>query len=480
MTDFIKDFSRDASFVFIQIHEVGRKLGLEFFYCLESILFIHTSGCKQHMSTSVNKRSKYSDPNTGLVEKIELLNSHNDQTEKSGFNYYKCISIALIVFGVLTLASVGFVYFSIPASQETVFDSKNVTEINCDQGVFATRAKKLVETALSYTQPDQLKLTLEEVNFQENKFTDDTENHNFTFYHSSNDKFTEFLSFQYYPSISPEEMIIMLYFPEYKKKLSKFEKEKHSITVIQNGTDFGDIFRKYGIDHFRGDLKDPKVMSFVTPGKLMMIPEQEHVVEIRNTVIDLKSNGDSNAIVTCFDGASGKSETYKPLNKDIERVYKEVVCYVIQGHNVNGDVMGTKLFFYIWNDMLNTKSWFKRKLLNTGISMVQKITKTNAEKLRTTVEELRESGSYQANIEIAQNVISNGMQLDELEENLKIGSANECGSTLDTTSISSTTNAVTTVSSTLTTTVENDGFLLKFDFGSLFKSNESSSEGSGL
>ena len=157
----------------------------------------------------------------------------------------------------------------------------------CDPPIYPKMIQSIIKTALDQSSTNQLKLNSPNPEFQKNKFTDDTENHNFTLYHYSNEFATEFISYQYFPDILPEELLPIVVFPEYTQ-LSEYEKKKHSLKTVKNGTDFMDIFEDYGIDLFRGDIKNPKVLRYVTDAPNMFVPKQEHVVKIANSVVKVQ------------------------------------------------------------------------------------------------------------------------------------------------------------------------------------------------
>jgi len=183
----------------------------------------------------------------------------------------------------------------------------------------------------------------------------------------------------------PEELIPIVVFPEYKTKISEYEKKKHSLKTIKNGTDFMNVFEDYGIDLFRGDIQNPKVLSFITDGNFFL-PDQEHVVKIANSVVKVQMKDETeptNILVSCIKGTEDMSEMYLPRTSDIERVYKEHVCIALYGHKEDGKIVGTKQFLYFWNDMINSSGWAGRILVNQVVKKIRSVTKDSVEKIRT-------------------------------------------------------------------------------------------------
>jgi len=278
-------------------------------------------------------------------------------------------------------------------SQLNSSESKAFLSSPCDPPIYPKMIQSIIKTALDKSSTNQLKLNSPNPDFQKNKFTDDTEHHNFTLYHYSNEFSTEFISYQYFPDILPEELLPIVVFPEYNTQISEYEKKKHSFKTVKNGTDFMDIFEDYGIDLFRGDIKNPKVLSFVTDGNLL-VPNQEHVVKIANSVVKVQIEHEvepTNIIVTCIKGTEDMSEVYQPKTSDIDRVYKEHVCIAVYGHKENGTIVGTKQFLYFWNDMINSSGWASRIIVNQVVKKIRSITKDSAEKIRAVLGELKKS-----------------------------------------------------------------------------------------
>lgn len=365
---------------------------------------------------------KNTDSDYALAQQIELLKSTHQRDENSRnyivqtCNHPGCCSFTKTKLYVLVGATVVMATSILigrellrPSSTASVSENSHTKNSHqffsgntsfadspCDPPIYPKMIQSIIKTALDQSLTNQLNLNSPNPKFQENKYTDNSNNHNFTLYHYSNDFSTEFISYQYFPRILPEELIPIVVFPEYKTKISEYEKKKHSLKTIKNGTDFMNVFEDYGIDLFRGDIQNPKVLSFITDGNFFL-PDQEHVVKIANSVVKVQMKDETeptNILVSCIKGTEDMSEMYLPRTSDIERVYKEHVCIALYGHKEDGKIVGTKQFLYFWNDMINSSGWAGRILVNQVVKKIRSVTKDSVEKIRTVLSQFRKSEEY--------------------------------------------------------------------------------------